>query len=85
MTHAFNCKKGGFVANCHNDLRDLTASLLDEVCKDVCVEPLLVPLTGETLQFRTANTSDEARLDISARGVWGKEQRAFFDIRVFNL
>jgi hypothetical protein len=85
VTHAFNCKKGGFVANRHNDLRDLTASLLDEVCKDVCVEPPLVPLTGETLEFRTANRSDEARLDISARGVWGKEQRAFFDIRVFNL
>ena len=85
MYHAFTCKKGGFVINRHNDLRDLTASLLDEVCTDVCVEPPLAPLTGESFHYLTANRSDEARLDISARGVWCKGQRAFFDIRVFNL
>ena len=36
VPHAFSCKKGGFVVNRHNELRDLTANLLDEVCNDVC-------------------------------------------------
>ena len=62
----------------------MTASLLGEVCKDVCIEPELSTLSGETLIPKSANTSDEARLDISARGVWTTGQRAFFDVRVFN-
>ena len=65
-------------------MRIISASLLSEVCKDVCVEPALVPLSGETLIPKTANTLAEARLDISARGVWATGQRAFFDVRVFN-
>ena len=57
---------------------------MPEVCHDVKVEPHLNELSGETLQERTANTTSEARLDISARDFWIKHQRAFFDIRVFN-
>ena len=85
LEHALSCKKGGFVIQRHNELRDLTADLLSEVCKDVCVEPQLQELTGESLtNGRSANRSNEARLDISARGVWCRNQRAFFDVRVFN-
>ena len=84
ISHALSCKKGGFVSQRHNELRDLTANLLAEVCCDVCVEPPLNELTGETLELRSANTSSEARLDISARGVWAKGQRAFFDVRVID-
>ena len=84
ISHSLTCKKGGFVIRRHNELRDITADLLSEVCHDVCIEPPLQPLTGETLHFRSANTSDEARLDVSARSVWARNQRAFFDIRVFN-
>ena len=84
LNHAFSCKKGGFVSSRHNDLRNITANLLSEVCKDVCVEPQLSSLSGETLVPKSANTSAEARLDISARGVWTTGQRAFFDVRVFN-
>ena len=84
ISHAFSCKKGGFVTQRHNELRDLTGNLLAEVCRDVCIEPPLNMLTGESLSNRTANISDEARLDISARDVWTKGQRAFFDIRVFD-
>ena len=32
----------------------------------------------------SANSSDEARLDISAHGFWKRRQRAFFDVRFFN-
>ena len=84
VTHAMSCKKGGFVAQRHNELRDMTADLLSEVCKDVAIEPMLNELTGENLGQASANTSAEARLDVSARGVWSRNQRAFFDIRVFN-
>ena len=50
----------------------------------IAVEPLLTPLTGEKFDHKTANTEDYARLDVSARGVWIKGSRAFFDVRVFN-
>ena len=63
----------------------MKADLLAEVCKDVSVKPLLNPLSGEILSFWISNVSAEARLDVSAWGVWTKNQRAFFDIRVFNL
>ena len=82
--HALTCKKGGFVTIRHNSVRDFTADLLSEVCNDVAVEPLLAPLTGESFKYKTANKDNLARLDVSARGVWMKGSRAFFDVRVFN-
>ena len=83
IQHALSCKNGGFVTLRHNILRDKTASLLTEVCKDVKIEPQLHTLTGETINTAT-NDSEEARLDVSARGFWVPGQKAFFDIRVFN-
>ena len=64
-------------------MRDLFVTLLKDVCHDVEVEPHLETLTGEVLSS-SANSSDEARLDFSARGFWQKGQKAFFDVRVFN-
>ena len=49
VQHAMPCKKGGFVIQRHNELRDVTAKLLSEVCVDVEVEPPLIKLTGEDL------------------------------------
>ena len=57
--------------------------IFNEVCHDVEIEPQLLPLTGENLPSNN-NTSEEARLDVSARGFWQRGQRAFFDVRVFN-
>ena len=55
------------------------------MCADVCTEPPLQPLSGETLTYVTANVEDGARLDISAAGFWGSQhQKAFFDVKVFN-
>ena len=65
----------------HNQLRDIEADLMREVCKDVQTEPELIPLHAEDLS-RSSNRADKARLDISARGVWSPMERAFFDIRV---
>ena len=75
--------KGGFVHRRHDDLRDLLASLLKDVCHDVEVDPQLQPLTGDVL-ISSASSSDDVRLDVSARGFWQRGQRAFFDVRVFN-
>ena len=83
INHCLICKRGGFVSLRHNSLRDTTANLLSKVCKDVVIEPPLIPLTGENLSA-SANTSDEARLDVSARSFWIPLGRAFFDIRVLH-
>ena len=53
---AMSCKKEGFITIRYNDLRNLTANLLTEACKDVDIEPQLVHVTGETFNSRTANT-----------------------------
>ena len=65
-----SCKKGGFVSIRHNDLRVITAKIVSVVCKDKEIQPKLLPLSGEELHERTANQSNEARLDIRARGFW---------------
>ena len=65
IDHSLICAHGGLVNMRHNDVRDL---LLRDVCPNVVKEPVLQPLTGETLQYRTASTDDEARLDVSAEG-----------------
>ena len=58
--------------------------MLTEVCKGVCVEPQLQPLSGEMFNEKIRNKSDQARVDVSARGFWLKGQVAFFDVRVFD-
>ena len=84
-THALSSPTGGYPAIRHNAIRDLTASLLQEVATDVSVEPPLQPLSGERLHLRSAIREDDARLDVGASGVWGSRfERTFYDIRVFN-
>jgi len=73
------CRHGGLTFVCHNDLRDITAELLSNVCNDFAIGPPLQPLSGEVLTPGSANQQDEARADIHARGFWGH----FFDVRVF--
>ena len=84
MDHALSCKKEGFISLYHNQIQDLTANLLKIICHDVLIKPTLQQLTGESLHERTANITDEACIDIAARGFWISSQQAFFDIRVFN-
>ena len=75
---------GGFPTILHNEIRDITATLLTEVCSNVATEPHMQPLSGETFRLASTNTDDGARLDISARGFWRSQQDAFFDVRVFH-
>ena len=65
----------------HNNLRDALANIMKEVCHDVKIEPPLLPVTPNNFSSRS-NTSDGARLDISACGLWSTFERTFFDIRV---
>ena len=85
IDHALTCKTGGFPAIRHNEVRDITASLLSEVCHGVTIEPHLQPLTGEVMSHNTAVTEDGARLDVAMYGFWGgRFEMAFVDVRVFN-
>ena len=85
VEHALNCHHGGLPTIRHNELRDLTANLMSEICHDVTTEPELLPLTGENMRYRSAITTDGARLDVRAQGFWGsRNTKDFFDVKVFN-
>ena len=62
----------------HNEIRDLLAKLLAEVCPNVEIKPGLQPLSGETLAMHIANRQDEARLGIRAQGFRERGGRALF-------
>ncbi|PFX22147.1 hypothetical protein AWC38_SpisGene13323 [Stylophora pistillata] len=79
VDHAMICKRGGFVIQRHNELRDLDADLLSIVCIEV--EPVLQEITEEQLS-RGSNRTQDARLDVRARGLWDPQNPAFFDVRV---
>ena len=79
--NALICMRGGYIIQRHNEIRDLDAEILQAVCTDVEVEPVLQEVTWEVLP-RGANKAPDARLDIRARGFWAREQSAFFDVRV---
>ena len=85
ISHALNCKKGGFIHMRHDEIRNLEAKLLSEVCKDVAIEPKLIPVTGENFILSSANTEDNARLDVKARRFFRDGQTAFFDVRITNV
>ena len=70
IQHSMSYKKGGIICILHNDLRDQTANMMSEVCKDTNIEPKLTLLSGEELQDRTSNKSKKEREDIRTRGFW---------------
>ena len=85
LSHALSCPHGAFPIIRHNEIRNLTASLMSEVCHNVQIEPQLHPLSGETLHYRSAIQDDDARVDIRASGFWRcLHHHTFFDVRVFN-
>ena len=62
IEHALSCPSGGFPSVRHKELRDIIAALLSKVCHNVSTEPHLQPLSGERLQYRSANIDDGACL-----------------------
>ena len=85
VCHALSCKKGGFVAQRHDGVRNLLTSLIGKVCTNVEVEPQLQPLDNERFNFRSTVTSPEARLDLKAGGFWSRGVTAFFGVRVTHV
>ena len=79
--HAMIFMCGGYIIQPHNEIRDLKSEILQAVCTEVEMEPVLQEVTGEVLS-RGSNKAPDARLDIRARGFWEREQSALFDIRV---
>ena len=82
VTHALNCKKGGFVTMRHNNIRDFEANLLRIVHNDVEFESQLQQVDNEQLNRLK---EDNAHPDIRAKGVWRNAQNAYFDVRVTNI
>jgi len=77
------CKLGGYALMRHNSVRDSQAQIkiMGEVCRDVQTEPTPLPIDENDCE-RKVNTADNARLDISVRGLWNSCEKTFFDIRI---
>ena len=85
LFHALGCPHGAFPIIRHNEVRDLTASLMMEVCHDVQVKSHLHALSGEVIHHCSAVLDDNARVDIRASGFQRRlHHRTFFDVHVFN-
>ena len=66
----------------HNNLRDLEANMLREVCKDVKVEPELLPVANADTQ--RSNLADKARL-MSQLWVYGARWRGHFLMLEYSI
>ena len=74
VSHALSYHMGGYPSIRHNEIRDLTADLLSEVCLSVLIEPHLQPVQGEALSDASANINNGAYLDIAVNGFWGRRE-----------
>ena len=65
------CKKKGFVSQRRDGIQNLPTSLLSKVCKDVEVEPHLLPMDIDVFNL-SFPVIPEARLDIKAGSFWSR-------------
>ena len=65
LEHALTCRRGGYVAMRHDEVRDLFSELLAEKCSNVTTEPELQPLDGVSLQTHGAHRQDGAQLSVA--------------------
>ena len=76
IEHALDCRFGGLVSRCHNEIRDAIGDLASLVWGNVVREPVVCD--GST-------SSDGALVaDLCVRGVWIPQSEALFDIRVVD-
>ena len=85
INHALSCKKGGFVVQRHDTIRDLLTPHISKVCRNVETEPLLQPLDNDVFNLQSTVTSREARLNMKAGGFWTPGVTAFFDVHVTGM
>jgi len=83
VDHVLSCPKGGSLSLHHNDL---TATLLTEVCSQVCTEPESQPVNNsDEFHLSTSNIQEGAHFDIAMNSLWGsRSKRCFVDVHVFN-
>ena len=71
-----------YITHPMNELKDITASSMKEVCHNVTIEPILQPLYGEILHPHSAIVDDNARSDVRAEGFWDcRQQHAWIKSR----
>ena len=64
-----HAKKEGFVAQRHNDVRNLVTSFLGKVCTNVEVEPQLQPLDYEQFNLRRNVDKSGGKAGHAGRGL----------------
>ena len=84
INHSLVCKTGGYTIFRHNIVRDAIAEILRETCKDVVIEPELIPIDSDYNLNSSGNIAEKARLDVSSVGLWSPLEKNFMDIRVFH-
>ena len=84
IEHTLDCKLGGYVHIRHNYIRDTEARIMREVAFDVSIEPGLEKVSKNVRLAPGTKTEDNARLDVSARGIFSSHERTFFDVRITN-
>lgn len=55
-------EENGLTTLRHDEVLDVTAKMLQEVCHDVTVDPTLLPLEGDRLAYQTAGSLKEAAI-----------------------
>ena len=68
VDHALSCPKGGLPSIQQNEIGDLTAMLLPEVCSQVATEPELQSVSQEDFSLSTANAQNGVRLETVMNG-----------------
>ena len=84
VNHALDCKLGGYAHIRHNNIRDTEARIMREVAFDVKMEPGLQKVSKNVKLTPGTKTEDNARLDVSARGIYSSHELTFFDVRISN-
>ena len=62
VEHALLYPIGGVTISCYNEVHDLMAGLLTDICHNVCIEPRLQPLSSEATTHST--TTDSTSLQV---------------------
>ena len=71
--HALSCKKGGYINMRHDQIRNLEADFMKAICRDVKIEPHLIPICKNN-----GNTTDQAWLVLPCVAIWGPMEKNYF-------
>ena len=80
IEHTLDCKREGDVSLRHNDRGDTEAQLPKAII--LALEPELQDITENIQLSPGSNLASDARLDISARGVFSRRDIMFFNVRI---